>query len=153
MTSRCVITRLLRPDAAAIDLLQEYYEAVNVVQRDSPEAMQEILDDPESGIWLAYSEQQPVGCVVLRRLRAIPSAAECKRLYVRPQARGQRIADQLLDALEQFARDAGIEWIYLDSYDDLKAAIALYRKRGYAACERYNTNPQATVFMRKQLDA
>jgi hypothetical protein len=43
------------------------------------------------------------------------------------------------------------EWIYLDSYDDLKAAIALYGKRGYDRCDRYNDNPQATLFMRKQI--
>ena len=45
----------------------------------------------------------------------------------------------------------GLEWVYLDSYDDLKAAIAVYEKRGYARCERYNENPQATVFMRKNI--
>jgi len=87
----------------------------------------------------------------LKRLGPIPLAGECKRLYVRPKARGRRIADKLLDALEDFARSNGLRWIYLDTYDDLKAAIALYRKRGYVPCERYNDNPQATVFLRKSL--
>jgi GNAT superfamily N-acetyltransferase len=66
-------------------------------------------------------------------------------------ARGHRIADRLLDAQEDFARSKGLRWIYLDSYDDLKVAIALYRKRGYVSCERYNDNPQATVFLRKNI--
>jgi GNAT superfamily N-acetyltransferase len=57
----------------------------------------------------------------------------------------------LLDAMEGFARAEGIAWIYLDTYDDLKTAIALYERRGYARCERYNDNPQATLFMRKWL--
>jgi GNAT superfamily N-acetyltransferase len=89
--------------------------------------------------------------VVLRKLDSIPRAAECKRLYVRPAARGNRVADKLLDAMEAFARDQGIAWIYLDTYDDLKTAIALYERRGYERCERYNDNPQATLFMRKHL--
>jgi hypothetical protein len=38
-----------------------------------------------------------------------------------------------------------------DSYDDLKAAITLYEKRRYQRCESYNDNPQATLFMRKQI--
>ncbi len=70
---------------------------------------------------------------------------------MKPAARGRRIADQLLDAQEEFARSCGVEWIYLDSYDDLKSAIALYERRGYHRCERYNDNPQATLHMRKRI--
>jgi GNAT superfamily N-acetyltransferase len=132
-------------------LLQEYYEAASVVQRDTPEAIQKIIYDPGSGVWLAYLDEKAVGCVVLRTLRSVPFAGECKRLYVQPIARGHRIADKLLDAQEDFARSEGLRWIYLDSYDDLKVAIALYRKRGYVSCERFNDNPQATVFLRKNI--
>ena len=145
------IVRLSQPNDDARRLLQEYYEAVSVVQRDAPEAIQKIIDDSCSGVWLAYLEEKAVGCVVLRTLDSIPFAGECKRLYVQPAARGHGIADKLLDAQEDFARNKGLHWIYLDSYDDLKVAIALYRKRGYVSCERYNVNPQATVFLRKNI--
>jgi GNAT superfamily N-acetyltransferase len=145
------VARLTQPNEDALRLLQEYYEAVNVVLRDTPETIQRIVDDPGSGVWLAYMNGKAVGCVVLRGLSSIPAAGECKRLYVQPSARGLRIADKLLDAQEEFARGQGLRWIYLDSYDDLKAAIALYRRRGYVFCERYNDNPQATVFLRKDI--
>jgi len=88
---------------------------------------------------------------VLRALDSIPFAGECKRLYVQPASRGHRIAEKLLDAQEEFARSQNLRWIYLDSYDDLKVAIALYRRRGYVSCERYNDNPQATVFLRRNI--
>ncbi|SRR6266851_280969 len=145
------IVRLSKSNDDAIRLLHEYYEAVSVVQRDTPEAVQKIIDDPDSGMWLAYLDEKAVGCVVLRKLGSVPFAGECKRLYVQPSARGHRIADKLLDAQEDFARSKDLRWIYLDSYDDLKVAIALYRKRGYVWCERYNDNPQATVFLRKNI--
>jgi DNA-binding MarR family transcriptional regulator/GNAT superfamily N-acetyltransferase len=145
------IVRLSKSNDDAIRLLQEYYDAVSVVQRDTPEEIKKIIDDPCSGVWLSYLEEKAVGCVVLRKLGAIPFAGECKRLYVQPIARGHSIADKLLDAQEEFARSKGLRWIYLDSYDDLKVAIALYRKRGYVSCERYNDNPQATVFLRKHI--
>jgi DNA-binding MarR family transcriptional regulator/GNAT superfamily N-acetyltransferase len=135
----------------AMGLLREYYEAVHVVQRDTPEAIRKMIDDSYTGLWLAYLAGRAVGCVVLRRLESIPFAGECKRLYVQPGARGHHIADKLLDAQEDFARRQGLRWIYLDSYDDLKVAIALYRRRGYVSCERYNDNPQATVFLRKNI--
>ena len=145
------IVRLSKSNADAIRLLREYYEAVSVVQRDTPEAIQKIIDGPCSGVWLAYLKEKAVGCVVLRKLGSIPFAGECKRLYVQPTARGHGMANKLLDAQEGFARSRGLRWIYLDSYDDLKVAIALYRKRGYVSCERYNNNPQATVFLRKYI--
>jgi DNA-binding MarR family transcriptional regulator/GNAT superfamily N-acetyltransferase len=145
------IVRLSESNADASRLLEEYYEAASVIQRDTPEAIQQIIGDASSGIWVAYLREKAVGCVMLRRLSSIPFAGECKRLYVRPEARGKGIADALLDAQEEFARSKGLEWIYLDSYDDLKAAIALYRKRGYIPCERYNDNPQATMFLRKNI--
>ncbi|MGA9672749.1 MAG: bifunctional helix-turn-helix transcriptional regulator/GNAT family N-acetyltransferase [Terracidiphilus sp.] len=145
------IVRLSKSNDDALRLLQEYYEAVNVVLRDTPQAIQDIIDDPCSGVWLAYLEEKAVGCVVLRDLSSIPFAGECKRLYVQPEARGHGIAQKLLDALEEFARINGLHWVYLDSYDDLKVAIDLYRKRGYVPCERYSDNPQATVFLRKNI--
>jgi DNA-binding MarR family transcriptional regulator/GNAT superfamily N-acetyltransferase len=145
------IVRLSESSDDAIELLQEYYEAVSVVRRDTPAAMRKLIDHPDSGVWLAYLNEQAVGCVVLKPLPSIPFAGECKRLYVRPAARGHRIADRLMDALESFARSRKLRWIYLDSYDDLKAALALYRRRGYVSCKRYNDNPQATVFLRKNI--
>ncbi len=145
------IERLQSSSREPLVILQEYYEAVDVVQRDTPASVQKILGDPASGMWLAYLGDEVVGCVALRRLESIPRAGECKRLYVKPSARGNRVADKLMDALEVFARDEGLEWIYLDTYDDLKAAISLYERRGYERCERYNDNPQATLFMRKRI--
>jgi ribosomal protein S18 acetylase RimI-like enzyme len=104
-------------------------------------------------MWLAKLEDEIVGCVVLRNMLSVPCAAECKRLYVRPAARGRHVATLLLDALEEHARNLKNQWIYLDTYNDLKPAIALYEQRGYERCDRYNDNPQATLFMRKRLSS
>ena len=131
-------------------LLKEYYEAIGVVKRDSPEEIRGFLSDAGSGLWIAYVEGVPAGCVVLRPL-PIPGAAECKRLYVRPEFRGMGVAGELMDTLEAYAAGAGLAWVYLDSKDDLREALRIYVRRGYEACGRYNDNPQATVFLRKRL--
>jgi DNA-binding MarR family transcriptional regulator/GNAT superfamily N-acetyltransferase len=146
------IVRVSKCSDEVLQLLQEYYDAIHVVVRDTVPAIQKIIDEPSSGVWLAHVEDKPVGCVLLRKMTSTPFAAECKRLYVRPAARGHRIADKLMDALEEFARSRGLRWIYLDSHDGLKTALALYRRRGYVPCERYNDNPQATVFLRKNIE-
>ncbi len=145
------IVRVMEDTQDAREILKEYYKAVDVVVRDKPRDIQRMIDGIASGIWLAYLGDEVVGCVVLRRLGSIPKASECKRLYVKPSARGHGIADKMLDAQEEFARSAGVAWIYLDSYDDLKTAIALYERRGYERCDRYNDNPQATLFLRKRI--
>jgi len=144
------IVQLPRLSSEALAILEEYYEAVHVIQRDDPAALQSLLDEPASAMWLAYIGNQVAGCVVLRTL-AISRAAECKRLYVRPAARGRHIATLLMDALEEHSRNHQLDWIYLDTYDELKSAITLYERRGYECCDRYNDNPQATLFMRKHL--
>lgn len=132
-------------------LLTEYYEALSVVQRDSPADLQKLLRDPNAGFWIAYLGKMTAGCVVLRPLSSRLLAGECKRLYVRPAFRGNGIAKALLDRLESFAANSGLSWVYLDSKDDLQAAITLYRQRGYRSCKRYNDNPQATLFLRKRI--
>ena len=145
------VARLPEVTEEALGLLEEYYEAVGVLVRDTPDAVRKIVEDPNDGVWIAYLNGKAVGCAYLRGLPSIPRATECKRLYVKPSARGKGVAHALLDAQEDFARRRGLERIYLDSKDDLKVAIDLYAKRGYRPCKRYNENPQATVFMVKDI--
>jgi len=146
-----VIRASLSHAADARTLLNEYYDEVDVTQRDTPNTVQNFLTNPDSSLWIAYLGNTPAGCVVLRPLKAFRRAAECKRLYVRAQFRRRGTAEALLDAMENYARSSSLRWIYLDSKDDLQVAIALYRQRGYKPCKRYNDNPQATIFLRKSL--
>jgi DNA-binding MarR family transcriptional regulator/GNAT superfamily N-acetyltransferase len=146
-----IVQASLKNLAAVRSLLSEYYDALNVVQRDTPTDVRKLLSEPNAGFWIAYVGATPAGCVVLRPLSAQRLAGECKRLYVRPAFRGNGIAKALLDRLETFAVSRGLMWIYLDSKDDLHAAIQLYRQRGYRMCKRYNDNPQATLFLRKKI--
>jgi GNAT superfamily N-acetyltransferase len=153
MTVNETISRAGRNDMdGAWTIVNEYYDAVAVVVREDRPGFERAYFGDGSGIWLARSAQGAVvGCIALRPLDAFPSAGEVKRLYVQPAARGAGIAGLLLDALEDDAKAFGYRWLYLDSKDDLEAAIRFYEKRGYDHCERYNDNPQATIFMRKQL--
>ena len=137
--------------AEAEAVLAEYYDAVGVVQRDDAEAMWRLLADPRSAMWLARCGNDVAGCVVMRAGVPEPAAGECKRLYVRPEHRRGGVAAALMDVLEDFARQAGMRWVYLDTNEAFAASVALYRRRGYEACARYNDNPQATMFFRKRL--
>jgi ribosomal protein S18 acetylase RimI-like enzyme len=146
------IRRVTAADAEdAFSLIEEYYEEVQVVARDDRGKIQHYISDLESCIFLAYHRTAPVGCILYRPLPHLGSAGEVKRLYVRPAFRKRGIAERLLKELEIFASGHGAEWLYLDTTEDLQAAIAFYERHGYLRCERYNDNPQATIFMRKRL--
>jgi GNAT superfamily N-acetyltransferase len=140
-----------RDRAAAFALVEEYNDAVNVLMRDTAESFARDYFGTGSGFWLAAHADEAVGCIALRPLKTHESAGEIKRLYVRPEFRGAGAAAGLLAALERYAAEYGYRWLYLDSKDDLQAAIRFYRRHGYAPCERYNENRQATVFMRKMV--
>lgn len=135
----------------ALALIEEYYEAINVVKRDDREALLEYLSSPRSAVWLAYCGTVPAGCILYRPLPTIDRAGEVKRLYVRSAYRGRGLASRLLRTLEEFAVNQSARWLYLDTNDDLQEALAFYERHGYARCGRYNDNPQATIFMRKEL--
>lgn len=139
-----------RPDDA-LALIEEYYDAINVTQRDDRESLLRYLSNPQSAIWVAYCGSAAIACILYRPLPNFDAAGEIKRLYVRPPHRGRGVARLLLHTSEQFARRHKIAWLYLDTKDDLTNAIAFYRRHGYNPCARYNDNPQATIFMRKQL--
>ena len=134
----------------AYAMVCEYYEAAGVVQRETEETFFRDYFGAGAGVWLARSGDHIMGCIALRR-QSEPHSGEIKRMYVKPEARGRGIAQRLLEAVEAFARASGYRSIYLDTTDQMRAAVSLYQRNGYQACPRYNDNPQATMFMRKLL--
>lgn len=57
--------------------------------------------------------------------------AEIKRMYVSSRARGHGHARRLLAELERSAREAGRDWLVLETGLAQPEAIALYRSAGY----------------------
>jgi GNAT superfamily N-acetyltransferase len=135
------------------ELVEEFYDYVNVQVRDDRETIKHhyLEGGQHCGIWIAFVDDVPAGCVILRPLENISEAGEVKRMYVRDSFRGKGVAQALMTALEEYAMDVGLKTVYLDTKDDLKAAIRFYEQSGYMRCERYNENPQATIFMKKAL--
>jgi len=136
---------------AAHAIVAEYYEAMKVVARDAREEFARLYFVGGAGIWLARLEEKVIGCIALRAIPQFTDSGEVKRLYVQPKYRAQGIAVTLHEALETYARNFRYRWLYLDTADNMTAAIRFYEKHGYKRWARYNENPQATIFMRKEL--
>lgn len=75
-----------------------------------------------------------------------------KRLYVKPEARGVKAGELLVEKIISVARENGFAEMVLDTIRPLKAAIHLYKKFGFVECEAYYNNPMPDViYMKKKL--
>lgn len=100
---------------------------------------------PDGILLLADVDGETAGCVAMRRLDA--HTVEMKRLYVRLGYRGQRIGEQLVDAVIEAARRANYRALRLDTLPSMATARGLYAKRGFVEIAAYNkTHLPGTLF-------
>ena len=127
---------LLAPAPEEMDavrqIFQEYADSLNIdLKFQGFES--EIADlpgdyaAPRGQILLARVDGALAGCCALRPLDDCdyPNAAEMKRLYVRQAFRGFGLGRQLAEAMLDAARQAGYDYVLLDTMDDMEAARVL----------------------------
>jgi putative acetyltransferase len=106
---------------------------------------------PPGRLLLAIEDEQVAGCIALRPFG--DGGCEMKRLYVRPEFRGQGLGKQLVATLIDAARQIGYERMLLDTLPGkMDQAIALYRSFGFREIAPYYNNPVAgALFMEWRL--
>jgi ribosomal protein S18 acetylase RimI-like enzyme len=105
---------------------------------------------PEGRLLVAWRGLEPMGCVALRPLDG--TVCEMKRLYVRPQARGEHLGRRLAERIGEEARSAGYSRICLDTLPSMTAALKLYSAMGFKPIEPYVFNPvPGAIFLALEL--
>ncbi len=101
---------------------------------------------PPDGRLLLVIDDQPVGCVAVRKLD--DGICEMKRLYVKPAYRDKGLGRRLAEAIIVEARTIGYRKMRLGSLASLKEAAAMYRSLGFIEIPAYRYNPLPdAVFM------
>lgn len=132
---RIDVTPFDHPDAVALiaEVQQEYVVRYGDVDQTtvSPDQFA-----PPRGLFLVgHHDGLPVACGGWRVHGE--DAAELKRMYVRPSARGLGLARAMLAELERTAAAAGRRRLVLETGLGQPEAIALYRSSGYAEVPRF----------------
>ena len=84
---------------------------------------------------LVLKDGKPVGCGAIAR--HAKNAMEIKRMYVSPEARGQRIGERILSELEKWSRALGKDTCVLFMGSNQPEANKLYERNGYLSIPKY----------------
>lgn len=102
--------------------LQSVYEQFNLIVN---------LDT----VVIAYSNDNPAGCGCFKKFD--DHTVEIKRMFVKPDERGQGIASGILSELEIWAKEDGYTYAIVETVKNQQEAIALYQKKGYESIPNY----------------
>ena len=136
---------------SAKELFLEYAESLDfeLCFQDFDKELEGLPGDytpPEGRLYIAFNENKPAGCIALRKFK--DSTCEMKRLYVRPQFRGNDIGKKLVKLLIDEARNIGYEKMVLDTVPSMQTAQKLYKSLGFKEIRPYRINPvKGAVFM------
>ena len=113
----------------------------------------EQMAEPATTVFIARAtDGHALGMGALRREGN--GLAEVKRMYTRPEARGQHVGSAILDRIIDLARREGIERLVLETGDRHPEAWRLYESRGFTRCGPVLDYPdsQWSVFYEKLLN-
>ncbi len=111
--------------------------------------------EPEKRIYyvLVDGTDKVLGGIGLAEFNGIEDCAELQKLYLCDSVKGKGLGYKLMEHAERAAGELGYKRIYLETHNNLKAAIHLYEKCGYKEIKRPESVVHSTMnrFFLKEL--
>ncbi len=93
--------------------------------------------EEERGYFVVEDESGSViGGIGFARFDPMEDTAELQKLYLVDRAKGSGLGYKLIGLIENKMREAGFKQSYLETHNNLQAAIHIYEKSGYKEIER-----------------
>ena len=111
--------------------------------------------EPDGRLLLVNVDDQIAGTISMRKIRE--DSGEIKRMFVRPNFRGIKLGNLMIEEVIEVAKKNGVLKLYLDTAQFMSSAMKLYKKYGFEKTESY---PECIVakelwdnwiFMKKEL--
>ena len=93
-----------------------------------------------NNVVIAYQDGSAIGCGAFRAFDL--NTVEVKRMYVKKEHRGTKIASSILNSLEDWASEKGFIKCILETGNNQVAAINFYKKSGYKSIPNYGQYAQ-----------
>ncbi len=82
------------------------------------------------------AQGEVIGGIGFAKLDFMEETAELQKLYLDDSTKGSGLGYELVSLVEDKMKEVGYKYSYLETHDNLKAAIHIYRKSGYAEIEK-----------------
>ena len=97
------------------------------------DALYELFQKERAEYFVAELDNEIVGGGGIYPTDGLPAdTCELVKMYLLPQARGKNLGRTLIQKCLVFAKEAGYKQVYLESMPELKQALKVYAKFGFA---------------------
>lgn len=94
--------------------------------------LSDLLNNNGSVYFVIEEDNKILGGGGIFQTKGLPqNTAELVKIYTVPETRGKGYGKLLITKCLEFARQAGYEYVYLESMEELSKAVGLYEKLGF----------------------
>jgi putative acetyltransferase len=95
-----------------------------------------LADSAKRFYYIVTEQDEVVGGIGLAEIDLFEDCAELQKLYLADRMKGSGIGYTMIRKIEEKARELGYRQMYLETHDNLPAAIHIYEKSGYREIEK-----------------
>jgi N-acetylglutamate synthase-like GNAT family acetyltransferase len=114
-----------------------------------PDRMEDLYEEPKGQFWVAVTDDTIVGTIGLRRVD--DRICQLVRLSVHPDYRRHDVVQHLLEAFEDYAREAGYRRVTAQTTARQKPAAVFLETSGYSEFKRSLRDKNVVITFEKTL--
>lgn len=138
-------------DAAVAELIRTNLKAHGldipgtVYYDDGLDHLNGFYDHPNRAYFVLLVNGSVAGGIGLAEFDGFDACCELQKLYLNDAVKGRGLGYDLIAYIEERAREMGYRHMYLETHDNLRAAIHIYKKSGYREIPRPSSVVHSTM--------